>query len=172
MKPPSERNQQLLENVRALVVELIATLPEKAAVVQTKSQPHSTVLEILPTNSRAAPVTIVVPDSAEVEGVTLIAGRGSFFEIPRNGGRYTDFTFLEELKSIIGAVFAGGLEESVTLEGDEVLRGKGTIQLHGEPMTVRWRRLSLRPFRKKDKKHFKYEPYQADQMTASAPSTE
>ncbi len=159
MRPSSERDQQLLENVRTLVGELISKLPEKSAVVQTKSQPRSTVLEILPTNSRAAPITIVVPDNAEEKGVTLIAGRGSFFEIPRNGGRYTNFTFLEELKSIIGAVFAGGLEEFVTLGGDEVLQGKGTIQLQGEPMTVRWGRLSFRPFRKKERKHFKYEPY-------------
>jgi hypothetical protein len=57
------------------VGELISTLPEKSAVVQTKSQSRSTVLEILPTNSRAALVTIVVPDNAG--SIPFFTGRRS-----------------------------------------------------------------------------------------------
>jgi hypothetical protein len=163
MRRPSERDSQLLEDVKKLVVDLIATLQGKSATVQTDLHSGCTLLKIVPSDSHAAPIKIVVPTNADQKGVTLIAGRGSFFEIPRSGGRYTDAGFFDEIRTICEAVIAGGLEEFVTLHGDEVLQGKGRIELHGEPTKVRWRRLAFWPFRKKERKHFKYGPYQGRQ---------
>jgi hypothetical protein len=155
----------LRERVERLFHELRAALPENCASIQSSSDPRRALIELLPSGPNAAPLTVIVP-SNEREGVTLVAGKGSFFEIPRGGRRYTELPLIEELRSICLAVIAGRLEEWVVLDGTEVLRGKGIIELP-EPMTVKWRRLSFRPMRKTIKMHNRYEPWVAGCAEAS-----
>ncbi len=154
------QSNEPLKNLEALFRELTVKLSEKSASVQTRFEPKCAVVELMPTNPNAAPITVIVPFSEERE-VTLIAGKGSFFEIPLGGHRYTDLPLIEEVRSICLAVIAGTLQESVLLDGDEVLQGTGSIKLSqaSAPTTVRWRQIYFRPFRKKEKKYFKYAPY-------------
>jgi hypothetical protein len=149
-----------LRALKALFQELVSKLPQSCASIHLRSEPKCAVLDLVPANPNAAPISITVP-LAEKQGVTLVAGKGSFFEIPPEGHRYTDLPFVEEVRSICIAVIAGTLSESVLLDGDEVLQGEGSIKLSqaSAPTTVRWRQFYFRPFRKKDRKHFRYEPY-------------
>jgi hypothetical protein len=154
------RSNSVLREVERLMQDLLAALPENSASMKTTEKEKSSVIELTPRNGKAAPISIVVPFDEKRE-VTLIAGKGSFFEIPPLGHRYTDFPFIEEVRSICLAVIAGTLSESVLFDGNEVLQGTGSIKLPQSPtpMTVRWRQLSFRPFRKKERSFLKYEPY-------------
>lgn len=161
----NHRSGQTLRTIEMLLRELVAALPEKIATIQVKHESRCSAVELVPANPNAASIDVLVPHNAEKVGVTLIAGRGSFFEVPIIGYRYTDLPFREEIRSICLAVITGGLEESVVLDGDEVLQGKGTIKLPqaSTPTTVHWHQVYFRPFRKKQRKHFKYEPYAPSQ---------
>ena len=101
-------------------------------------------LEMMPLRPNAARICIIVP-SGPAEGLTLIAGKGTFFEVPKGGRRYTDLSAVDEARVICVAVIRGKLAERVVLDGAEVLRGKGTIQLE-RPVTVKWRQFSFDPF--------------------------
>jgi hypothetical protein len=150
-------HRPVLESLEAGLRELLRNMPETSAAISVRSQPEVSQIRVTPTNPRAAAITVIVPNN-ESEGVTLIAGKGSYFEIPPDGHRYTNLPLLDEVKSIASAVIAGGLQESVNMLGDEVVQGVGTINLP-RPMTVRWRQFLFRPFRKKEKREFSYEPY-------------
>ena len=152
-----------LKTIEALLREVVAKLPENCASIHINLKQKSAILDLSPANPNAAPIRVIVPVNEEGE-LTLVAGRGTFFEIPQGGHRYTELPFVEEIKSICLAVIAGTLEECVLLDGDEVLRGVGSIKLPqaSTRTTVRWRRIYFRPFHKKEKKHFTYEPYCPD----------
>jgi len=154
-------HDQVLESLTVLLRDLMARLPERCVTMELipEGDHRAAILKLLPANPNAASIRIIVPPNAKEKGITIVAGTGSFFEIPIEGGRYTSFSFPEEVRSICLAVIAGKLEESVTLQGDKVLRSRGTITLDGKSITVRWRQLTLRPFRRKEEKRLKYEPY-------------
>jgi hypothetical protein len=154
-----DRSNRLAEDIESLFRELLAKLPDGSASLHETLGHKLTFVKLVPAKPNSAPISVIVPTSPD-EGVTLIAGKGSFFEIPSSGGRYTKFPLIEEVRSISSAVIAGKLEEWVLLDGDEVLEGKGIIELDG-PMTVRWRRLYFRPFRKTLTEHYRYEPWVA-----------
>jgi hypothetical protein len=155
-----EQSQRVSEQIMQLFKELVSALPPDSALISLRSEPGCVVLELSPTRRNAAQIAVTVPDNAAT-GVTLIAGRGSFFEIPLDGHRYTNLTFLDEIGALCDATIAGNLEESVLLDRGEVLQGTGTIKLAqaSKPTTVRWRQIYFRPFRKKERKQFRYEPY-------------
>lgn len=166
MRPSFEANFEpdgILKALKLLFQELVSKLPERCAATQVKSEPECAVLELVPANPNAAPISVTVPVD-EKQGVTLTAGKGSVFEIPPEGHRYTDLPLTEEVRSICLAVIAGTLSESVLLDGDDVLQGTGSIKLpQASTLTeVRWRQIYFRPFRRKDRKHFRYQPYCLD----------
>ena len=115
------------------------------------------VLEMVPSRPNAAPVSAIVP-ADESEGVTLVAGKGSYFEIPREGRRYTSLPLFDEVKAICRAVIAGRFEEWVALDGDDVVRSKGVVDLN-PAVVVRWRQLSWRACGRKLKTHHAYDPW-------------
>jgi hypothetical protein len=155
-----DHNEPLvLRQVKQLFSNMLAELPERSAVMQVEARNQVTVVDLLPTNPNAARLRAIVPKDPN-EGVTLVAGRGSFFEIPAIGGRYTGQPLIQELEIICRAVISGKLEENVIFDGDELLQGKGKIQLP-DTMIVRWRRPVFRLFRKKEKKQFNYESYRS-----------
>ena len=143
--------------VKVLFQELLKGLPQDCALPRCTGDDRSTMVELVPSRTGAASLSAIVPAN-ESEGVTLIAGRGSFFEIPEGGRRYTNLPLIEEMKAICNAVIAGHLEEWVVLDGDEVLQGRGILQLE-RPITVRWSHLSFRLFQRKRQTHHRYEPW-------------
>lgn len=149
-------NQVLILQIEASLNTLLAEVPGALASVQIVPHGDSTGIEVVPANPKAAQITVIVP--AKESSITLVAGRGSYFEIPEKGHRYTSLPFMEELKTICSAVIYGKLEESVLLDGEEVLQATGTIQLP-RIATVRWKRLSFRLFRRTVRKIFQYESY-------------
>lgn len=156
----TNRQENAIKDLEVLLRSLSAELPEGCASVLKMSQTDCAVLDMNPSNPHAAQIRIIIPVDVS-RGVTLIAGKGSFFEIPFEGRRYTALPFLEEVQSICRAVIAGTLEESVLLDHDEVIQGTGSIKLPqaSAVTTVKWGQIYFRPFRKKTKKEFRYEPY-------------
>ena len=152
-----DNGRSLAERTEALFRELLDALPEGCASIRRTSETRVVVLEMVPSRPSAAPISAIVPRD-DRQGLTLVAGKGSYFEIPRDGHRYTDQPLFEEVKTICSAVIAGRLEEWVALDGADVVRGKGTIGLH-RTVTVRWRELSLRAFRHKLRNHCRYDPW-------------
>src|SRR5215471_12499584 len=98
----------VLRELEALLQNLLARLPQNCASMKTTRKEKCTLIELTPTNVNAAPISLIVPFEEKRE-VTLIAGKGSFFEIPLLGHRYTDLAFTEEVRTICLAVIAGTL---------------------------------------------------------------
>jgi len=148
------------EAVGKLFRELASGLPANTVVLEETSDSRSVMYTLTPTRANAAPLCAILPARGS-DGVTLIGGRGSFFEIPSGGRRYTSRAFVEELRSICQAVIAGRLEEWVLLDGEDVLRGRGVLDLP-PPMTVRWGQLSFRLLGRTRKAHYRYAPWIED----------
>ena len=165
MPQENQEHWSVLKDIEALFQDLLDGLPEKCATMQVKAGTDSTLVDITPSNTNAARLRAIVPKTQQ-DGVTLVAGEGSFFEIPLAGHRYTNFPLVEEARSICLAVIAGKLEETVTYAGSVLLRGTGKIHL-SEPMTVRWRRFTFKPFAKKETKYILYKPYCNEAVAAS-----
>jgi len=146
----------LAEEIRAALEDLVAGLPEGSASVRAEDGRDITTLRVDPSSPTAAPVSVIVPHLGG--GVTLQAGKGTIFEIPPAGRRYTGLPLLEELKSICSAVLGGGLEESVVFAGSEVVKAVGSVRLQ-RPVTVRWRRAFVNPFKHRKEELLRYEPY-------------
>ena len=157
MVQENQDHWSVLKDIEVLFQDLLDGLPEKCAKMQVKAGTDSMIVDIMPSNTNAARLRAIVP-KAHRDGVILVAGEGSFFEIPPAGHRYTNFPLVEEARSICLAVIAGKLEETVTYAGSELLRGTGKIHLP-DAMTVRWRRFTFKPFAKKKTKHILYMPY-------------
>lgn len=152
----NEQGPSLLADVRAVFEDLLRTLPEGCASVRAEEGEGATTVLLQPSNPDAAPIAAIVPGGGG--GVTLVIGRGSFFEIPREGRRYTHLPLIEEVRAICTAAVRQGLEETVEFRGPELLKGTGTIRL-AEPVTVRWRRAFFNPFRARTRERVKYQPY-------------
>jgi len=148
--------QDLTQIVAARLAKIIDA---QKAVIEESSGPDCTLFTVRPARPQAASLTVVVPADGKV--ITVIAGKGTVFEIPEEGGSYTGLAALEELEAICMAVMTNGLEESVVLDGDELLSGTGETRLPGASKLtrVRWRRLTFRPFSKKDRINVRYEPW-------------
>lgn len=144
---------------RAVEARLATVILPGAGTINASADADRTVFTIKATNRTAADIRIIVPEGGEP--LTVVAGRGTVFEIPSRGRRYSDLPALDELEAICRGVMTNGLEETITLVGDEVLRGSGSVRLPGavNPTTVRWARLSLRPFAKKEKRSDRYDPW-------------
>lgn len=152
-----ESGRSLAQRTEEVFRELLEALPDGCASIRRTTETHAVVLEVAPSEPSAAPISAIVP-ADEGRGITLIAGKGSYFEIPKDGHRYTDQPLFGELKAICSAVINGRLEEWVALDEGDIVRAKGTIGLD-RAVTVRWRELSLRAFRHKLKTHYRYKPW-------------
>lgn len=149
--------------VASTVAQLTAALPSETASVREGSNEDAVWTDLVPTRPSAAPVRITLPSRTGlgIDFVTIEAGRGSVFEIPARGQRYTEFPLAEELTAICSAVMAGRLEEWVVFKGDQVLRSKAVLGLD-RPVTARWGRASLRalwPMWRRSRVHFQYAPW-------------
>jgi hypothetical protein len=153
-KSNTDNSLILIEN---LFKELLGDLPNDCAFLRLEAGDRATVIKMVPTDPKAAPITVIVPDDENAD-VTLVAGKGSYFEIPRTGRRYTNLPLLEELRAISRAVVNGKLHEEVTMDSGEVVSGIGHTEVP-DPVTVRWRKLSFRAFGKTQTVRLRYEPY-------------
>jgi len=146
-------------NMRTALDELLRSREGRGKLYESRYQSCDE-FTLTPTKGEAAALRVIVPHSPG-EVVTIWAGRGTVFEVPEGGRRYTTSAQLGEILTICGAVMDQGLEESVVFDGGELLRGVGTVRLPGasSPTKVQWGRLSLRPFSKKEQSSTNYEPW-------------
>jgi hypothetical protein len=85
-------------------------------------------------------------------------GRGSVFEVPREGHRYTDLDCLDEIRALCVAAIRGELRETVVFKGDEVVGADTRLKVGSTEIGDSWRQLT-NPFRRPVKRSFEYEPY-------------
>lgn len=150
--------ETLVESVSRLLQKLVGGLPQGTAVTTSRTFVETTEIEIRPANPHAARILAIIPKD-EQRDLTLLVGEGTFFEVPPEGGRYTRYPLLDEIKTICEAVIARGCQEKVRLkEGDGVVWGKGTVDLP-PPVTVRWRQILSNPLRRTKTEQHQYEPY-------------
>ena len=111
-----------------------------------------------PTNPKAARIYA----SLELDfGVYLSLGKGTAFELPLKGKRYTDLPFFEELEAICKAVMLGNFEEDVSFVEDKVSSATGAVLIEGrkDMITDSWVKIGLNLFRKKRGARLTYESY-------------
>lgn len=149
------------EKIQELLSDILAGLPSGSVSLERAPGENSVVLRAVPSRAGAAPISIVVPKD-ESHGVVLIAGRGSFFEVPPRGRRYTNLPLGDEIRAICLATIAGRLEEWVVFAGAEVVRGKGVIEIP-PTITVRWGQITSLFRRDKHKVHYQYQPWVVNQ---------
>jgi hypothetical protein len=128
-------------------------------------------LSVISENSKEATlkITSTQPDRAPIEitldedfGAYLKVGRGSIFEIPFEGNRYTKYDFVEELAALVGGIINSGFEEDVVTSKDKVIGASGIIRRSGnltQDAHESWRRISWDLFSKRERTHHTYFPY-------------
>lgn len=176
---PMVVNETAMESLREgflqLFRKLAADFGSGRASIAEETFSTSDEIELCPLNPRAARILVIVPkDEApaltHVTGkrsifgiprgtVTLVIGKGTIFEIPKEGGRYTEHhSVIEEAEAICRAVLAGRFEERVKIKGDDVVFSRGTVDLP-PPVTARWGRIFRNPFRRASVCDLHYEAY-------------
>lgn len=143
--------------VQETLESLIARLPAGCASLKTSegSVHGQWFIEVEPANPRSARIQALVdPDM-----VWLSLGLGGVFEVPE-GGRYTKYEYLEEIRLLCSGVIAGDYEEKVRMVGTDVLASRARITLStGATAKSYWRRVFFNPFKKRSSVHKTYEPY-------------
>lgn len=130
----------------------------RASVAATTFEDHDRI-DLNPSNPHAARIRAMVAKDP-TRGVTLAIGKGTIFEIPENGGRYTEnYSAVDEAKTISKAVVAGRFRERVRIDNqNRVVSSRGTIDIPPQ-VTARWRRLLVNPFKRTSTEFLEYEPY-------------
>jgi hypothetical protein len=139
---------------------LARSLPEGAAEFQVdpnaETTSRRTIFMLNPSNPSAARVHIDVEEHSDVVAVSL--GRGAAFEVPREGHRYTDLDFLDEIRALCVAAIRGEFRETVLYKGDEIVGADARVMIGSTETGDSWRCLT-NPFRRPVKRAFEYEPY-------------
>jgi hypothetical protein len=152
MKIPTESLVELFQN--------LAHDPGSGrAIVTTTSFADHDQVDLSPSNPRAARMRAILSKNTR-HGVTLVIGKGTIFEIPENGGRYSEQpSAIDEARVISKAVIGGRFSEKVrTNSQNRVVSSKGTVDIP-PLMTARWRRLFVNPFQRTSVEFKHYEPY-------------
>jgi hypothetical protein len=159
----SPRNGSALGSIAKTVEDEIAriarSLPDGAAklTVEAGDTPTSKSIMLRPRNPAAAPIDVYVDPETEYVGVTL--GRGTVFEVPIQGRRYSDLDFCDEIRAICLAAIRGDVSETVWFKGQEVVEARGRAKIGSREVGDSWRAVFTSPFRRRTKRTFVYEPY-------------
>jgi hypothetical protein len=151
-------SNRLRESFEKLFKELSENQTSGGASVTLTSFPDRDQFDLNPSNPRAARIRAIVPNASQ--SVTLAIGKGTIFEIPEGGGRYTEHcSAIKEAEAISKAIVAGRFRESVRInEKKRVVFSEGTVDLP-PVISVRWRRLIVNPFQRTSVEHLQYESY-------------
>jgi len=116
-------------------------------------------VKIVSRHSDGAPIHMILDEDF---GAYLTVGRGSIFEIPFEGRRYTQESFTEDVKSLIEGIIKNGFEEEILILGGVVAGASGAIKRGGAisaDIRESWRKIGLRVFAKRTREHHLYSPY-------------
>jgi hypothetical protein len=149
----------IVRAVEEEMARLASSLPD--GVAKLAIEPGDTALSkdliLSPSNPAAAPIHIHVDHESDVIWVTI--GRGAVFEVPREGHRYSDLAYLDEVRAICFAAIRGEVEETVWFKGEDVVGGTAKAKIGSRETGDSWRQLFTNPLRHRTKKSFTYEPY-------------
>jgi hypothetical protein len=150
----------LFEAVEQVLTSLARSLPAGAAALEVdqaaETTSRRTIFLLIPSNPSAARVHVDVEEHSDVVAVTL--GRGAVFEVPREGHRYTDLDFLDEIRALCVAAISGELRETVLFKGDEVVGADAKVKVGSIETGDSWRKLT-NPLRRPVRRSYEYEPY-------------
>ena len=150
----------VFEAVEQVLTNLARSLPEGAAefvIDQTAETPtRRTIFLLIPSKPSAARVHVDVEEHSDVVAVSL--GRGAVFEVPREGHRYTDLDFLDEIRALCVAAVKGKLRETVLFKGDKVVGADAKLRVGTVETGDSWRQLT-NPLRRPVRRAYEYEPY-------------
>jgi hypothetical protein len=146
---------------RAVEIEMqriVEALPAGVARLSIpSSSPTNLTLILTPTNAAAAPIHVDVDDEAGV--VTLTIGHAAVFEVPREGFRYSELEFLDEIRAICLAAIRGDVTETAVFKGDKVIGGSAKAKIGTVEVGDSWRQVFTNPFRRVRRASFSYQPY-------------
>jgi hypothetical protein len=148
---------RIFQHVYAIFERLLDQLGASRADLAVQTFDDHRQLGLIPKNPLAAKILAIVPRDYPAK-LTLWAGRGTCFEIPFDGSRYTDRPFLDEIKVICEAVISGRISEDVWFKGSRMSKSKGVVDIP-PTATVRWRLLFTNPLKSATLNHFTYKPY-------------
>lgn len=139
--------EALREHFGQLFHKLANELASGKAVLREESFVDRELIDLCPSNPRAARIRVILPKNRAVGVITLVVGKGTIFEIPEGGGQYTEhYSAIEETEAICRAVLAGRFRERVKMKGSEVVSSRGTVDLP-PAVTVRGCKTFHNPFR-------------------------
>lgn len=154
--------------MRRLFQAFADALPPDAASLTIVEDPRpgaGLTISLTPSSPTAAQISVNIATEHEV---TLSFGRGSIYEVPARGRRYTDTPFLEEVRLLSSAVMQGRFTETIWLKEDEVVQSRGEVTIGDKPVAVFWRQLGSNPFRRRRKEMISYTPF-IDTLPPTAP---
>lgn len=140
---------RLGDQVVSLLQDFVAALPAGTANLEIHHPKNNVVwVRMNPANPRAAPLDVTIEEGCP--NFYVWAGERIPLEMMCNS--------LEELRDICNAVAEGKVRENLWYVGNEVVKSIGEIELGGGSRTMRYYG-SWFPFRRKETKQIKYEPY-------------
>jgi hypothetical protein len=116
-------------------------------------------LKITSTHPNRAPIEVTLDEDF---GAYLKVGKGSIFEIPFEGKRYTKHDFAEEIIMLVSGIIGSGFEESVLISKGTVVGASGIIRRGGrltKDASESWRKIGWNLFSRREHEHHNYPPY-------------
>jgi len=105
--------------------ELIGCGDASLIVQPLRSVPGSRIT-LRPRNKFAAEIRIICEDSVDM--IYMTAGESTSFEIPLEGGRYTQLREADEFIAIVRAIVDGKFREIICTRDSEIVRSKAVLE--------------------------------------------
>jgi hypothetical protein len=149
----------LKNEIRRLFQDLADALPPGAAsleIVEGSRPGEGLTIALVPSSPTAAQIGVRVDNALEV---TLGFGKGSIYEVPAKGKRYTDSPCVEEVRLLCLAVINGLFTETIWLKGDEVVQARGEVRIGDKVVPHFWREILTNPLQRRRKERIMYTPF-------------
>jgi hypothetical protein len=124
-------NSSTYDTFQALQKTLQSALAERNGELNLveSNDPETRTLKITSHNPNAAPVDIVLDQEF---GAYVNVGKGSIFEVPFGGKRYTSEDFIGEITNLVGGIVNSGFQETVLIVKGRIVGASGIIKRGGQ----------------------------------------
>ena len=112
---------------------------------------------ITPIVEKAADIIVHVVE--DCDGIDMVCGKGTNFEIMPQGNSYLKLSSIEEFKEIFKTVLKGNFEEEILFNGDSIIKTVGKLKINGKEIKIEHSNSFFNPFLKAKIEKVKYEPY-------------
>lgn len=158
----TENSQTIEDKLEILIRDLANSLPPHCASYSVNRNPQGAggIIVALTPNSETA-AGIVAHAQSGWDGVELIFGKGSVFEVSPKGKHYTNLPHLQEVQALCRAVIEGHFEETVWMVGSKIIKCVGKIVVSNKTIMSHWRTFFINPFLSRQQSLIRYRPYVA-----------